>query len=65
LARAAELRVGPAQAQWVTVELRLPADAAQAAGAGVHPIHFEIERPAGDGGAPLRLQEKSTFVVPQ
>ncbi len=65
LARAAELRVGPAQAQWVTVELRLPADAAQAAGAGVHPIHFEIERPAGDGGAPLRLQESSTFVVPQ
>lgn len=59
LEAAGEVRVGPAQARWLTVQVRLPPQAAQAAGPGAQPIRFEI---AGDG---VRLAEKSTFIVPR
>jgi len=55
----ADVRVGPAQARWLTVQVRLSPQAAQAAGPGAHPIRFEV---AGDG---VRLAEKSTFIVPR
>lgn len=55
-----------AQARWITVAVRLPADAARAASKGAHPIQFQIERvspPLQGTHAPLR--EASTFMVPR
>jgi polyferredoxin len=56
------VEVAPAQARWVTVAVRLPAEAAGALGPGAHRIDFLIQ-PEADASA--RLQEKSTFVVPR
>ncbi|RZI56223.1 MAG: cytochrome c oxidase accessory protein CcoG [Rubrivivax sp.] len=39
-----ELMLGPAEARWVTVALRLPPERARALGAGAHPMHFAIRR---------------------
>src|SRR4029453_13964260 len=38
----AEVQIGPAQARWFTVQVRVPAAAADAAGPGAHPIRFEV-----------------------
>ncbi|HMV64888.1 MAG TPA: FixG Ig-like domain-containing protein, partial [Rhodocyclaceae bacterium] len=59
------LVTGPAEAKWVTIELRLPPDAAQAAKPGVHEIHFTIERRATASDSAHTLREKSTFMVPR
>jgi len=64
-AQAIQLTTGPAEAKWVTIELRLPPDAAQAAKSGVHEIHFTIERLATASDEAYRLREKSTFMVPR
>jgi cytochrome c oxidase accessory protein FixG len=58
-----EVTVGPAEGRWLPVALRLPPEAAIAAGPGAHAIHFEITR-VEDGSA-ARVREKSTFVVPR
>ena len=71
-----ELALGPAEARWVTVALRLPPDAARALGAGAHPMRFAIRRVVSSdapshapsvSAAPAErpLLEKSTFVVPR
>ena len=66
IAERAELTLGPAQAQWVTLHVQIPHETASQVGAGAHPMHFGIERlPARAGEAPIRLDEKSTFVVPR
>jgi cytochrome c oxidase accessory protein FixG len=64
---AAELRVAPTEARWLTVAVRVPPAAADAAGPGAHPISFDIERVADPtiGHEPIVLTEKSTFVVPR
>jgi cytochrome c oxidase accessory protein FixG len=62
----AEVTVGPAAAQWVTLHVQAPFETAQKAGPGAHPIHFGIERvPAHAADEVVRLREKSTFVVPR
>ncbi len=61
-----DLKVGPAEARWVTVEVQLDPMQAQRAGPGSHPIHFDIQRlPEGGAAAPVSLREKSTFLVPR
>jgi cytochrome c oxidase accessory protein FixG len=61
-----ELLVGPAEARWVTLSVQVPFAASQQAGPGAHPIKFEIERLPADGQhGSVKLQEKSTFVVPR
>jgi cytochrome c oxidase accessory protein FixG len=55
IAGPASVELGPAQARWLTLAVRLPHSAAKAAGPGVYPIRFEI-----DG-----VVEKSTFVIPR
>jgi len=61
-----ELEVEPAQAQWLTVAVRVPAAAAQPLAPGAHPIRFEVQRVAGTADdAPAQLTEKSTFVIPR
>jgi cytochrome c oxidase accessory protein FixG len=61
-----EVRVGPAEARWFPVAVRLPYASAKQAGPGVHPIRFRIERLADGPEHPARqVQEKSTFVIPR
>ena len=62
----AEVTLGPAEAQWVTLHVQLTHEASRSAGPGAHPIHFHIERlVTGADGDAVRLREKSTFVVPR
>ena len=56
----ADIRVGPAQGRWFTVQVRIPPASAQAVGPGAHAIQFEIA-----GTDDLRVTEKSTFIVPR
>jgi cytochrome c oxidase accessory protein FixG len=62
-----EVRVDPTEARWLTVAVRVPPAAAEAAGTGAHPISFDIERVAdpAKGQAAVVLSEKSTFIVPR
>jgi len=54
----AEIVVNPTESRWVPVTLQLPYDAATA---GSHEIHFEVEAV----NAPGRVVEKSIFLVPR
>ena len=64
-----EIRLAPAEARWVTVGVRIPPESAAQAGAGAHPIHFEIDLLRTDGASQTTtgaaVREKSTFVVPR
>ena len=65
IASAPPLELGPAQARWVVVALRVPPQAAGAAATGAQPIVFRVAQ-LGVSGAPGReLEEKSTFVIPR
>jgi cytochrome c oxidase accessory protein FixG len=57
------VEVCPAEARWLPVAVRIPPQAAQAAGA--HRIQFRIERAADAHQAPAVVEEPSTFVVPR
>jgi cytochrome c oxidase accessory protein FixG len=59
------ITLGPAEAHWVTLGLRLPPEAAQALKPGAHELRFSVRRLA-DGSQPeAELHEKSTFVIPR
>jgi polyferredoxin len=60
LASSVSATLAPAEARWVTVALRLPPEAAAAAGPGAQHIEFVLN---GTGSVPLA--EKSTFVIPR
>lgn len=60
LSRATSVTLGPAEARWVTVALRLPPEALPQLKAGAQPVRWLIRSDAGDSVA-----EKSTFVVPR
>jgi cytochrome c oxidase accessory protein FixG len=62
LANASPVDVRPAEARWVTVAVRVPPAAARAAGAGAHPLRFEV---VALGNPADRVSERSTFVVPR
>ncbi len=62
---AGDVVVGPAEARWVPLAVRVPADVAAQAGSGAHTIHFDIVRSAPAGGAGVAVSEKSTFVIPR
>ena len=62
------LNLQSAEARWVTLNVRVPPEAASAAGPGAHEIYFQIELLARDGDAQsagTAVREKSTFVVPR
>jgi len=63
LSQAMEVDVGPAEARWVAVALRLPPETAQTLKPGAHPIQWVITRTGAN--TPETLNEKSTFVVPR
>jgi cytochrome c oxidase accessory protein FixG len=61
-----DVRVGPAQALWEPMAVRVPPQAGAAAGPGSHAIEFVVERVEGPPtGPPSSVAEKSTFVVPR
>jgi cytochrome c oxidase accessory protein FixG len=60
LSRGTRVSLGPAEARWVTVALRLPPEAAQQLKPGAQPVRWLIRSEGGDSVA-----EKSTFVVPR
>ena len=59
------LTLGPAEARWITLALRVPPETARSSTAGAHELHFTVERlaTATEGGRSVR--EKSTFVLPR
>jgi cytochrome c oxidase accessory protein FixG len=64
---AAEVSLGPAQARWIPIAVRVPPQVAAAAGGGAHPIRFDVERlpDAAAADTAATLSEPSTFVVPR
>ena len=58
-------RLGPTEAGWVTLALRVPPDTAAHTTPGAHEVHFGIERVASDSDSARSLREKSTFVLPR
>ena len=67
--KAPAIDLASAEARWVTLNVRVPPEAASRAGPGAHEIHFQIELigTAADGqlSAGAAVSEKSTFVVPR
>jgi cytochrome c oxidase accessory protein FixG len=59
------IAVGPAEARWVSVSLRVPPETVGRVGSGAHPIKFEIRREATAQAEASTLVEKSTFVLPR
>jgi cytochrome c oxidase accessory protein FixG len=57
--------IGPTEARWVAVTLRVPAQTVSSTAAGVHEVHFNIEREARGADAAIARREKSTFVLPR
>ncbi|MCE4553577.1 cytochrome c oxidase accessory protein CcoG [Roseateles cellulosilyticus] len=62
LSQAASVDLGPAEARWVAVSLRLPPESALQLKPGAHPMQWRIRR--DDESAEL-VVEKSTFVLPR
>ncbi|HEY0953689.1 MAG TPA: cytochrome c oxidase accessory protein CcoG [Roseateles sp.] len=60
LSSATEVSLGPAEARWVTIALRLPPDSLSGLKPGAQPMRWVIHSDGGD-----RVAEKSTFVVPR
>lgn len=63
-----DFEVGPAEARWLPVSVQIGPQTAAALGPGAHALRFVIERvedDAQDGPPPIRVREKSTFVVPR
>ena len=59
------LTLGPAQAEWMVVSLRVPPETVGQIKSGAHEIHFTIEKQASTDEAARSLREKSTFIVPR
>ena len=60
LSRVTRVTLGPAEARWVTVALRLPPETAQQLKPGAQPIRWRVT--ATGGGS---VTERSTFIVPR
>jgi cytochrome c oxidase accessory protein FixG len=65
LGPAQDVDLPPAQARWVTLAVRLPAQQARTLGPGAHAMQFEVTSTTGAGQAAARLLERSTFVIPR
>ena len=61
-----DVQLQAAEARWVVVAVRVPPGAAAEAGAGSHPIRFDVSTAPGSAGEDERhVVEKSTFMVPR
>ena len=61
--QATTVDLGPAEARWVAVALRMPPEAAQQLKPGAHPMQWRITRI--QDGSDETIVEKSTFVLPR
>jgi cytochrome c oxidase accessory protein FixG len=59
------LTLGPAEARWAVISLRVPPETGASTRPGAHEVHFVIERAATPTDDARTLREKSTFVVPR
>jgi hypothetical protein len=59
------LSVGPIEARWVSVALRVPPETVARTERGAHEIHFTVERQGQSPQEARSVREKSTFVVPR
>jgi hypothetical protein len=57
-----EVQVAATESRWVSVQLRVPYDAAPP---GSHPIHFNIDATDPSGQALGHLKEKTVFLMPR
>jgi cytochrome c oxidase accessory protein FixG len=65
LDRQEPLTLAPAEARWIVLAVRVPPEVATNAGAGAHPLFFEVKLQPQDGGETHRVTEKTTFLVPR
>ena len=65
LAQPPVVLLAPAEARWVTLSARIPPEAAQRAGSGAHPIHFQVDRLGAADAVDAGVSEASTFIVPR
>ncbi|MBV8037711.1 cytochrome c oxidase accessory protein CcoG [Roseateles sp.] len=63
LTRATTVDLGPAEARWVAVALRMPPESAGRLKPGAHPMQWRVSRIGA--GAGESVVEKSTFVLPR
>jgi cytochrome c oxidase accessory protein FixG len=59
------VNLGPAEARWIAVALRVPPETAASKGPGAHEIHFTVQRLAAGAESAREVREKSTFVLPR
>jgi cytochrome c oxidase accessory protein FixG len=62
---APDVDVPAAQARWVTLAVRMPAQPARALGPGAHTMQFEVTSTASAGERSATVVERSSFVVPR
>jgi cytochrome c oxidase accessory protein FixG len=65
LDRSEPVVLGPAEARWVALAVRVPPEVAAQAGSGAHPLRFVVSLAPQDGDTAHRVVEKSTFLVPR
>ena len=63
---AGEVALGPAEARWVPVAVRVPPEVAQGKAPGAHPLIVQVERlPETAGERSVAVDEETTFVLPR
>jgi cytochrome c oxidase accessory protein FixG len=65
LSQPLSVEVGPIEARWVSLSLRVPPETAAQATPGAHEVHFTIERQGAQASETHSLREKSTFMIPR
>lgn len=61
----AEIKLGPAEARWVPISVRIPPEVAARMGSGAYPMTMVIEQLRQGDQAQIDLRERSTFMVPR
>jgi cytochrome c oxidase accessory protein FixG len=62
---AGDITLGPAEARWITVALRIPPEAAAQQGPGAHAVTFEVQGQSLTDADRHTASEASTFIVPR
>ena len=60
-----ELKLGPAEARWVPISVRIPPEVAARMGSGAFPIAVVIEQLRQGDQPQVEVRERSTFMVPR
>ncbi|MDE2594522.1 MAG: cytochrome c oxidase accessory protein CcoG [Burkholderiales bacterium] len=60
-----EIKLGPAEARWIPISVRIPPEVAARMGSGAFPVTMVIEQLRQGDQAQIDLRERSTFMVPR